>query len=317
MGIQTKESIEENLDEIFKLFYITVDYDELELGRFLSIKDSKNFNLLLITKYICFVFILSTIIFTVPIFWFVVAIYGYVDVGYLSLITIIPIVLYFLSDTVIIRRFNYNFALYRKEKHDLLNFLNQFLVILSNHEVKSELIEKTKYNDYEKNFKEIQTRIHRFSNIFKPYMYYFEQFGLISIISIFVSFFIGFLISNISTSLSDELRLILVIRTLSYICTILAMLLLFSIFGDYSKLFLYSEREILLIYKKELDTKITTCINLIRDYQFKGQGFEDVKIRLKDVHTVSKVALILKLIIVMLLILIHRFLFHLTLGLIG
>lgn len=186
-------SLINKLDIIFNAFFKILDFNELDVNRFLSDKETKRYKFLIIKKYI--IFLLFEIVFLTPNIylmllniyeieintttWVIVNLFFSFSVCFLALFYR-GIIMHFDEE------FKYSKPYYRKKKKKMKKFCRQFNLIINNQHLIEEIGEENYNNKYKHNIKRINNRIDYYTNLFRSFWDYISQFGIISIITIIV-----------------------------------------------------------------------------------------------------------------------------------
>ncbi|TKJ18902.1 MAG: hypothetical protein CEE43_16925 [Promethearchaeota archaeon Loki_b32] len=179
-----KNQFFKSFDEIFETFFKILDFNELDVNRFLSFKDSKS-------KYGFYIMIrILTIIleYSLPMFPIIIGIVYPSLFGNSGLTTLIISVIIIFPVSISIffirkffdKKYDYSMAIFRKEKKKMNKYCKQLNLIIHNRYVIEELGEKNYTNNYKNKIKRINNRVDYFSQLFKPLNHYIIQFGLIS-----------------------------------------------------------------------------------------------------------------------------------------
>jgi len=167
-----KNSIKEDLDTLFELFFLIVDYHEIKLNDFLITKKFKKYTLFVIFRF----------------FFLVVIFFNYF---YLPLfIFIIP--LYCIFEYIFYNRFNYNKVIYRKTRKTLLDFRKNLILLLNNHIFVKIIEEESNKEMYKNKFNKINDKLNNYKDIFKPFKVIINQFQLITLFLVLLGFIIDF-----------------------------------------------------------------------------------------------------------------------------
>lgn len=191
-----KNKISKKLNATFDTFFKILDFNELDVNRFLSIKESKKYKSLIRKKVLIFLLYETLIL----IFWG----YNLLWAGYEIEITfwlisriIIGLIIFNICNWPLgffygrilnhfYKDFNYSMPYYRKKKKKMKKSCKQFNLIINNQQLIEEIGEENYINKYKINFEKINNRINYYSNLFRSLDYYIIQFGIFSIvISIF------------------------------------------------------------------------------------------------------------------------------------
>ncbi len=174
-----------SFNESFDVFFKILDFNELDVNRFLSFKDSKKYKFYIMNRILMIILNYSWIMIPVIVGIVYPSLFGNSLLTSLTMLGIIfiPAVISF----VIILRFfdknyDYSMSIYRKEKKKMNKYCKQLNLIIHNRYVTEELGEKNYTNTYKNKIKRINNRVDYYSNLFKPLNHYIIQFGVISLL---------------------------------------------------------------------------------------------------------------------------------------
>jgi len=206
-----KNQFFKSFDEIFETFSKILDFNELDVNRFLSFKDSKKYKFYIMNRILIIMVNYSYIIIPTIVGIVYPLLFGNLFLTMISIsgILFIPV----LKGMFIIRRFidenyDYNMSIYRKEKKKMNKYCKQLNLIINNRYVIEELGEKNYSNTYKNKIKRFNNRVDYYSQLFKPLNHYIIQFGLISLVFSFSPIFIDIIKSLIQNQIisTDTLR---------------------------------------------------------------------------------------------------------------
>jgi len=246
------------LDYCINLFIEIIDFNELDLGQFLINEEYKKYkknifvrNTSLIAYYLLFI--------SGFIFMFFI---GLEILFILLIISYIPMML-LLRVSIILRKLRYLKSLYRQERKIMLNHYKILNFLLYNSTIMENIEKSDQKKNYIEKFKELQDRLTSYSTTFKTTSKYFEQFSLISLISVLI----GILINVIPNFLMTQWELN--VFEIVYIFTVLFMIIYISGFlslnSKITKKRLYKKRVKLKANKALLDTAINNLIKKLKE----------------------------------------------------
>lgn len=256
-------------NESFDAFFKILDFNELDVNRYLSFKDSKKYKFYIMNRILTLMINYSFV--AIP------AIVGTVYpslFGNLFLTTFIILGIMFIPAVIsiaIIQRFfdknyDYSMSIYRKEKKKMNKYCKQLNLIIYNRYVIEELGEINYTNNYKSKIKRINNRVDFYSKLFKPLNHYIIQFGLISLVFSFSPIVIDIINSFIQNQIiSTDTIGNGIVLTLSFLSLFWLSYdsINSSIVDD-----LYDKRKILIKAKSSLSGKLKKATKKLEDKEF-------------------------------------------------
>ncbi len=183
----SKEKLNSYFIIFFNAYNQLLDYNQMYLNIFLSLKRTEQYSRYVIYKLILFPIILITLMFAA----FVEEPYSLIS----SIIFTIALILFYLVDRICFKKFHYSISYYRKKRKKLFNFQTQLILILNNNILKEKIGEK-EFMNYRVKCSTIQDKVQYYCSIFKSYGDYLNKFG-------FIAFLIGFSFNLIFDFMKD------------------------------------------------------------------------------------------------------------------
>ena len=188
-----KNKISKKLNAIFCTFFKILDFNELDVNRYLSIKDSKKYKSLIRKKFLIYLLFETLILINTGYLLFVneyeieLTNWSIPHIIWIIFMVILINTSFLLGKfssriiTKIVKNFNYGMPYYRKEKKKMKKLCKQFNLIINNQQLIEEIGEENYINKYKNNIEKINNRINYYSNLFRSLDYYIIQFGIFSI----------------------------------------------------------------------------------------------------------------------------------------
>lgn len=182
--IDYKTKLLKNLNNLFTLFFWVMDFDELDLEKFLKFKDYMKYSRYVLIRNGLFVSILISLISSSIITEFFVGI----------ILVFVLYTLFIIFDNYFYSKFKYNKMIYRRKKNLLNNFRKELTLLYNNRILYEILDEKSNRDEYDIKYNQILEKIENFRKTFRSHEEVFKQFGIIAIITLILGFIINSLV---------------------------------------------------------------------------------------------------------------------------
>lgn len=182
--IDYKTKLLKNLNNLFTLFFWVMDFNELDLEKFLKFKDYMKYSRYVLIRNGLFVSILISLVFSSIITEF------FVDI----ILVFVLYTLFIIFDGYFYSKFKYNKMIYRRKKKLLNNFRKELTLLYNNWILYEILDEKSNRDEYDVKYNQIIEKIENFRKTFRSYEEVFKQFGIIAIITLILGFIINSLV---------------------------------------------------------------------------------------------------------------------------
>lgn len=265
MEKKTKE-IEETFNEVINDFIKIIDYDELDLLKFLNIKKEGKYYNLLTKKIFLYVIIYTLIMSQVFLSNILDLLISIITNIIISIIYIKIIFLVNRIDEISQKKFKFTIGFYKKERKDVLDYQCQIHILFNNQSLQNIIASHNK-SAYFKKIEQINKRIENYKNAIKPITYKIKHYGIIGIIiSLILNFFANFLIQYFQ---NQEIIVNLLLFGLSLPLIYISIFgIIYCFFKRRKNKVLYNYRSWLQLSKTKLRSKIKDLILFLYSLEF-------------------------------------------------
>lgn len=261
------EGIKESFNEIINDFISIIDYDELDVLKFLNKRKEEKYYKLIVKKNLLYLFYLIILMSQIFLFNILDRIIYFIVIIAIGFIGALLLRSADRIDKISIMKFKFTFGFYKKECRDLLDYKVQLHLLFGNQYLNEILKSNNIKSKYNKKLEQINKRIEIYTNAIKPITYKIKQYGIIGIsISLLLSLFTNFIIQYI---LNPEIILtILYFGLLIPVLYLLIFGIIYHLFKKKKIAILNNYRAWLQLHKVLLNSKIKDLIILLHSIEF-------------------------------------------------
>lgn len=271
--LKEKKKFLEDLFRILNYFIKILDYNELDINRFLNTRKKQKYYRLLSIK----------IAFSL-ISYFVIIGYGLfnstIPANYLILSSyLFGLFLYFFVyiwnhlDNLSFKKFGFTHSYFHKEKKQMKDFQNQIKLLFKN-KFLLDFITKKAYNELYKNLlQDIDDKVGFYSNIIEPFFYQLKKYGFIGT---FISLIIGFILNLIVQYFLIESAIEIFVNQIIIIPSfyVLVLILAYFQFRYQKNKRINKQKKLLVVSKKRLSFLVYHVISEIYKKEFKDSEIQ-------------------------------------------